>query len=153
MKWRKVMKILLINGPNLNLLGDRDKTQYGKLTLKNIEEKLLNEFPQIDFTFYQSNVEGEIINAIQKARKVSDGIIINPGGYGHTSVAIRDALADCKLPKIEVHLSHLANRENFRQTLITASGCDGYISGFKEDGYSAAVFLIIKRIKKESSSD
>ena len=141
------MKILIINGPNLNLLGTRDKNQYGTLTLKDIENKLNDEFPEVEFGFFQSNHEGEIIDKIQNSEKKFDGIIINPGGYAHSSVAIRDALAECKLPKIEVHLSHLANREGFRQTLITATACDGYISGFKENGYSAAVFLHLHKNK------
>lgn len=138
------MKILVINGPNLNNLGKRDKSHYGDLSLEGIEKLLNDEFPQNTFSFYQSNVEGEIINKLQESEEKFDGIIINPGGFAHTSVAIRDALAEVKLPKVEVHLSHLVNRENFRQNLITASGCDGYISGFKENGYSAAVFLIQK---------
>lgn len=138
------MKILVINGPNLNNLGKRDKSHYGDLSLEGIEKLLNDEFPQNTFSFYQSNVEGEIINKLQEAEEKFDGIIINPGGFAHTSVAIRDALAEVKLPKVEVHLSHLVNRENFRQNLITASGCDGYISGFKENGYSAAVFLLQK---------
>ena len=138
------MKILVLNGPNLNLLGARDEEHYGSLTLQKIEEKLCKEFPKNTFTFFQSNLEGELINQIQKVGKKFNGLIINPGGYAHTSVALRDALAECKVPKVEVHLSHLVNRENFRQNLITASGCDGYISGFKEFGYLAAVFLIEK---------
>jgi len=147
------MKILIINGPNLNLLGKRDKNQYGNLTLKDIENKLIAEFPNVVFTFLQSNHEGEIIDYVQSAEKKFNGIIINPGGYAHTSVAIRDALIECKIPKIEIHLSHLANRENFRQTLITAAACDGYISGFKENGYSAAVFLLIHTLGKNGGSD
>jgi len=138
------MKILVINGPNLNLLGKRDKDHYGVLTLESIEAVLKNEFAEIDFDFYQSNLEGELINKIQSAGDVYNGLIINPGGYGHTSVAIKDALEECKIPKIEVHLSHLANREEFRQTLITAKSCSGYISGFKENSYCAAVYLIKK---------
>jgi len=138
------MKILVINGPNLNLLGKRDKDHYGVLTLESIEAVLKNEFAEIDFDFYQSNLEGELINKIQSAGDVYNGLIINPGGYGHTSVAIKDALEECKIPKIEVHLSHLANREEFRQTLITAKSCNGYISGFKENSYCAAVYLIKK---------
>lgn len=138
------MKILVINGPNLNLLGKRDKNHYGVLTLESIEAVLKNEFAEIDFDFYQSNLEGELINKIQSAGDVYNGLIINPGGYGHTSVAIKDALEECKIPKIEVHLSHLANREEFRQTLITAKSCNGYISGFKENSYCAAVYLIKK---------
>lgn len=140
------MKILIINGPNLNLLGKRDKSLYGSGTLADIENLVKKEFENITFTFFQSNLEGEIVNKVQSAGENFDALIINPGGYAHTSVAIRDALESQKLPKIEVHLSHLVNRENFRQNLITASGCDGYISGFKEIGYITAVYLAIKLI-------
>jgi 3-dehydroquinate dehydratase-2 len=138
------MKILILNGPNLNLLGSRDSVLYGTLSLKKIEKKIQTEFPAIKFEFFQSNLEGELIEKVQNAGKTFNGIIINPGGYAHTSVALRDALAECSLPKVEVHLSHLVNRENFRQNLITASGCNGYISGFKEYGYLAAVYLVKK---------
>ena len=141
------MKIIVLNGPNLNLLGKRDKKHYGSLSLENIEKKLRKEFPKTDFYFFQSNLEGELISQVQSSEKKFKGLIINPGGYAHTSVALRDALAECKLPKVEVHLSHLVNRESFRQNLITASGCDGYISGFKEYGYIAAVFLIEKLLE------
>ena len=143
------MAILIINGPNLNLLGKRDKTFYGDLSLEKIESVIKNLFKEFEFEFYQSNVEGEIINKIQSAEQTFNGIVINPGGYAHTSVAIRDALAEVKIPKVEVHLSHLVNRENFRQTLITASGCDGYISGFKVDSYLAGIFLI-ERLNKQN---
>ena len=138
------MKVLIINGPNLNRLGERNKIQYGKTTLKEIEKLLTEEFPDIAFTFFQSNSEGDIIDQVQNAPRIYDGIIINPGGYAHTSVAIRDALEDCKICKIEVHLSQLVNREEFRQNLITASACDGYISGFKENSYLAAAYLLIR---------
>jgi 3-dehydroquinate dehydratase-2 len=142
------MKIIVINGPNLNMLGKRDKNHYGDLSLISIKEILQREFPDIEFEFFQSNHEGEIIEKIQDADKEVEGLLINPGGYAHTSVAIRDALAECSLPKIEVHLSHLANREKFRQKLITASACSGYISGFKEKSYSAGVFLLKKLINE-----
>ncbi len=138
------MKILILNGPNLNLLGKRDKSQYGALSLEKINKIIETEYPEIKFTFFQSNLEGELIDKIQGAGKYFNGIVINPGGYAHTSVAIRDALAESKLPKIEVHLSHLTNRESFRQAMVTASACDGYLSGFKEKGYLAAVYLILK---------
>ena len=141
------MKILIISGPNLNLLGKRDESNYGKLSLTGIEAKLKGEFPGAEFTFFQSNHEGEIIDKIQNAENNFDAIVINPGGFAHSSVAIRDALAEVKLLKIEVHLSNLSKRENFRQNLITASACDGYISGFKEESYSAAVYLIEKYLK------
>src|SRR3989339_884725 len=97
-----------------------------------LEGYLTAEFPSNKFTFFQSNVEGEIINQIQTAPGKFDALVINPGGYAHSSIAIRDALAELNIPKIEVHLSHLAKREDYRQLLITATGCDGYISGFKE---------------------
>jgi 3-dehydroquinate dehydratase-2 len=140
------MKILIINGPNLNLLGKRDKTIYGNLSLEKINTIIEKEFPKDKFTFYQSNAEGEIVNQIQRVQNKFDGIIINPGGYAHTSVAIRDALADCHLPRIEVHLSNLSGRENFRQVMLTASVCDGYVSGFKQNSYTAAVYLLHKII-------
>ena len=121
-----MIKILVIYGVNLNKLGSREK---------------------LDFTFFQSNIEGELVNKIQEASNY-DGIIINPGGYTHTSIAIRDALETIKIPKIEVHLSNLASREKFRNTLLTTSKCDGYISGFKEIGFLSAVYTLTKIIKK-----
>lgn len=136
------MNILIINGPNLNLLGKRDKNHYGDFSLEKLESKITSKFPNHKFTFYQSNIEGELINQIQSSDNKFDALLINPGGYAHSSVAIHDALAESKLPKIEVHLSHLAKREEFRKNLITAAGCDGYISGFKENGYFAAVFIL-----------
>ncbi len=136
------MKIILINGPNLNLLGKRDASKYGTQSLNEIELLVKNTYPEIEFEFFQSNLEGEIIDIIQSASEKYDGLIINPGGYSHTSVAIRDALEICSIPKIEVHLSNLSSREDFRSTSITASVCNGYLSGFRENGYLAAVYLI-----------
>jgi 3-dehydroquinate dehydratase-2 len=141
------MKILILNGPNLNLIEKRNSSLYGDMSLKKIEELLKSEFPSYSFEFFQSNIEGELVDIIQKAENNYDGLIINPGGYAHTSVSIKDALDLCKLPKIEVHLSNLSTRESFRQTLITASGCNGCISGFKEFSYVAAVFILSKLIK------
>lgn len=140
------MKILVINGPNLNLLNKRDKKLYGKFTLQQIEKKIISEFPKDKFDFFQSNLEGEIVNKIQTASTKYDGLIINPGGYAHTSVAIHDALELCTIPKVEVHLSHLAKREEFRQSLITARKTDGYISGFNEYSYLAGVFILKKLV-------
>lgn len=138
------MKILILNGPNLNLLSSRDKSKYGKFNIVQIKNLLIKEFPEVSFTFFQSNHEGELVDYIQSANKKYNGLIINPGGYAHTSVAILDALEMCKIPKVEVHLSHITNREEFRKNLLTAKNCDGYISGFKEKSYLAAVYLIIK---------
>ena len=135
------MRILIINGPNINLLGSREHSNYGILTLSEINKTIKERYKEIDFEFFQSNLEGEIIEKIQQAQREFDSLIINPGGYAHTSVAIKDALEECKIPKIEVHLSHMAKRENYRQTLLTASSCDGYISGFKEKSYLAAVYI------------
>lgn len=142
------MKILVINGPNLNLLDKRNSDIYSKLSIEEIKVLMQNEFPEFTITSFQSNIEGEIIQAIQNADKNYDGLIINPGGYAHTSVAIMDALELCKIPKIEVHLSHLAKREDYRQTLLTAKNTDGYISGFKENSYLAALYLLKKILKR-----
>lgn len=139
------MRIAVINGPNLNLIGRRDKNLYGELSLEEIQSQLKSVFRDIEFEFFQSNVEGEIIDKLQSLPGNFDGLIINPGGYAHTSVAIKDALAETNIPKIEVHLSNLAAREDYRQNLLTASVCDGYISGFKEKSYYAAVFLLINK--------
>ncbi len=143
------MKLCVINGPNLNLLGKREIHFYGELTLEQINELLLSEFPAIEFEFFQSNVEGEIVNKIQLLQKIADGLIINPGGYAHTSIVIKDALQELVIPKIEVHLSNLAAREEYRKNLLTASVCNGYISGFKEMSYIAAVFLLKNLIAKK----
>lgn len=142
------MKILMINGPNLNLLDKRDSDTYSKISIKEIRDLIVTEFPEIELDSFQSNLEGEIVEIIQKADQNYDGIIINPGGYAHTSVSILDALELCKIPKIEVHLSHLANREDYRQTLLTAKNTNGYISGFKENSYLAAVYLLKRILKK-----
>ena len=141
------MKILVINGPNLNLLSKRDETTYSSLNIEQIIKLLKLEFPKIEFSSIQSNLEGELVTAIQSAEDKYDGIIINPGGYSHTSVAILDALEICKIPKIEDHLSHLANREDYRQNLLTAKNTNGYITGFKENSYLAAAYLLTKLLK------
>ena len=142
------MKFIILNGPNLNLLGSRDQNQYGSLTLEGIENLIKSEYKDDTFEFFQSNHEGELIDKIQSASKQFDGLIINPGGYSHTSVAIRDALLECKIPKIEVHLSNISGREDFRKVTITAAVCNGYLSGFKDDGYIAAIFLLKRIILK-----
>lgn len=136
------MRILIINGPNLNQLNKRPKDIYGNISLKDIEKIIVNRYPNHQFEFFQSNHEGELIEKIQSADEKSDGLIINPGGFSHTSVAIKDALELCKIPKVEVHISNLATREDFRNVMLTASSCNGYISGFREKGYLAAVYLI-----------
>ncbi len=143
------MKILILNGPNLNLLGKRDNSHYGNLSLEEIQNKIKIEFPDDDFEFFQSNLEGELINKIQNAENSFDGIIINPGGYAHTSVAIKDSLNECKIQKVEVHLSNLAAREDYRKTTLTASSCEGYISGFQDLSYISGIFTLKKLIQKK----
>ncbi len=143
------MKFLIINGPNLNLLGKREAGHYGVLTIDDIEKLIKSEYPSDYFEFYQSNIEGEIVDKLQQADSFFDGLLINPGGYAHTSVAIRDALEIVKIPKIEVHLSNLSSRDGFRQTLITAPVCNGYLSGFKEDSYLAAIYILKRKLKNK----
>jgi 3-dehydroquinate dehydratase II len=142
------MKILVINGPNLNMLSKRDETEYSVFNIEQIVVLLEKEFPNLMFTSYQSNIEGELVTKVQESGLEYDGLIINPGAYSHTSIAIMDALEICKIPKIEVHLSHLANREDYRQNLLTAKSTNGYISGFKENSYLAAAYLLNKLISK-----
>ena len=141
------MKILVINGPNLNMLPKRDEIKYSSLSIEQIMGLLKEEFPKIEFHSFQSNLEGDLVTAVQNAAEKFDGIIINPGGYSHTSIAMMDALEICKIPKIEVHLSHLVNREEYRQNLLTAKNTNGYVSGFKENSYLAAAYLLTKLIK------
>ena len=142
------MKILVINGPNLNLLSIRDAGLYGAFTLKQIEENMIQEFPEHEFSFIQSNNEGALVTTIQGAHNTFDGLIINPCGFAHTSIAIRDALELCQIPKIEVHLSKVHAREHFRNVMLTSQKCDGYIAGLKENGYSLAVAAIQKMTGK-----
>lgn len=134
------MKILVLNGPNLNLLGDRDTNTYGSDTLGDINEELEKSFPEIEFSFLQSNHEGDLIDAIHEARNGSaDALIANWGGFTHTSVAIRDALELLKIPKVEVHLSNIHGREEFRERSITGRVMDGIITGFGALSYHLGV--------------
>ena len=142
--------IQLIDGPNLNMLGEREPEIYGSETLKNIHEKikdhLYKNYKDIDINFFQSNEEGEIVNCIQDAKDTCSGIIINPGGFSHTSVAILDALLVLNIPKIEVHLSNLFKREEFRHQSFISKGVNGVICGFGSNSYLLAVDGIIKLI-------
>ncbi len=142
------MKICLINGPNLNLLGKREPEKYGNRSFDDYFAELKTKYPQISFQYYQSNIEGEIINEIQKNGFSSNGIILNAGGYTHTSVAIADAIASVKAPVIEVHITNISAREDFRQTSMIARSCAGSISGFGLDSYRLAVEALIKLTDK-----
>ena len=135
------MNILVLNGPNLNLLGEREPEIYGFTTLLDIELLLKADFPTYALTFFQSNHEGELIDRLHKAFKDDDlhGVLINPGGFSHTSVDLRDALSALKIPKVEVHLSNIHAREVFRHTSLTAGACQGLISGFGVDSYRLGI--------------
>ena len=133
------MKLIIINGPNLNLLGTRETDVYGSQTFEAYFNELKKKFASIELEYYQSNVEGELINKLHEVGFTYDGIIINAGGYTHTSVALRDAIASIKTPTIEVHISNVFAREDFRHTSLIAPKCKGSISGFGLDSYRLAV--------------
>jgi len=140
------MKIAVIQGPNLNMLGVREQNIYGGLTLENIHEQMSAFAAQnnVELEFFQSNLEGEIVDRIQEALGTNDGIIINPAAYTHTSIAIRDAIAAVNVPTIEVHISNIHAREEWRQKSITAGVCAGQISGFGPFSYHLALIAIIQ---------
>lgn len=133
------MKIAIINGPNLNLLGKRETDIYGNMPFETFFEQLKKKFPQVNFTYFQSNVEGELINEIQRIGFDFDGIIFNPGGYTHTSVAIGDAIAAIKTPVIEVHISNVHAREDFRKLSHVSGKAVGSIFGLGLKGYELAI--------------
>ena|ERR1035438_9430419 len=133
------MKIAIINGPNLNLIGTRETDIYGAETFAHYFKKLRKQFDHVDFDYFQSNVEGEIINEIHNAAKTMNGIIMNAGAYTHTSIAIGDAVAAVKIPVVEVHISNIAAREEFRKYSHISAKCAGTIFGFGLKGYALAV--------------
>lgn len=144
------MKILVINGPNMNLLGTREPEIYGQFTLEDINNEL-TEFSKtldsVELSFFQSNHEGDIVDKIQNAKNDFDGIIINPAAYTHTSVAIADAVKGVSIPTVEVHLSNIASREDFRKNSFIAPNCLGQITGFKKDGYKLALVGLYNYLK------
>lgn len=141
------MKIIIINGPNLNLLGKREPEIYGTESFESYFEKLKAEFPGISLEYYQSNIEGEIVNKIQEKGFTHDGIILNAASYSHTSVAIADAIAAVKTPVIEVHISNVFAREQFRHNLVTATSVKGVISGFGLESYRLAISYLEGNMK------
>ena len=143
--------ILLINGPNLNLLGEREKDKYGNITYDEIKKKCLSFSKEhnINLTFFQSNVEGEIVNEIQNARKKQHCVIINAGGYTHTSVAIHDALKILNIPIIELHITNIYKREDFRHKSLISKAASGIICGLGTQGYTLALKASIDLIKNE----
>ena len=145
-------KIIILNGPNLNLLGEREKNQYGNFTLKDVE-KNCNEYAnqnKIKLSLFQSNIEGELVDQIQNSREIHDGLIINAGGYTHTSVAIHDALKIIKIPIIELHISNIYNREEFRHKSLISKVAKGVICGFGTDGYLMSLQGMNKILKNEN---
>ena len=147
-------KILIINGPNLNLLGDREKSKYGNDTLETVRKKCESHSKsiQVEIKFEQSNIEGEIVTIIQKAKGIFDGIIINAAGYTHTSVAILDALLAVKLPVIEVHITNIYNREEFRSKSLISKAAKGITCGFGVNGYIMALDSIKELLRQQNEN-
>ncbi|WEK35225.1 MAG: type II 3-dehydroquinate dehydratase [Candidatus Pseudobacter hemicellulosilyticus] len=139
------MKIAIINGPNLNLLGKREKSIYGDQSFETYYQSLQQDFPEVSFTYYQSNVEGELINEVQRVGYEFDGIVLNPGGYTHTSVALGDAIASITTPVIEVHISNVHAREEFRKISHVSAKAAGSIIGLGLNGYKLAVRHLLEK--------
>lgn len=143
------MKILVLNGPNLNMLGIRKPEIYGIDTLDAINTYLKKKFPDLDLEFFQSNTEGEVINKLHFAHKSYQGVVINPGAWSHYSLALRDAVESCILPVIEVHLSNIASREEFRHISVISPVAEGTISGFGRYSYVLALQAMVDRLSKK----
>ncbi len=143
------MKILLINGANLNLLGTREPEKYGSITLKDIESSVVSLGKELgaDVDVFQSNHEGEIVEKIQASKNVYDGILINAGGYTHTSVVIRDAIAAVNIPTVEIHMTNIHSREEFRHTSLLSGVCAAQVVGFKEQSYTLALQGLVNYLK------
>ena len=136
-------RIEIINGPNLNLTGKREPEVYGTTTMEEYLDELRKQFPEVEIGYYQSNVEGELINHIQQVGFSADGLIVNFGGYSHTSVALRDALLAVPAPKIEVHLSNIFAREDYRHHSLITSACRGMVCGLGLKGYELALQALL----------
>ena len=140
------MKILIINGPNLNLLGTREPQHYGTGTMDSVLDALKSQYPRVEFDYYQSNVEGFLIDRLHKTlEEPCDGVVLNAGGYTHTSVALRDAIAALKVPVVEVHISNVHSREEFRHRSLISAVCKGVICGFGLDSYRLGVEALLAR--------
>ncbi|WP_042723371.1 type II 3-dehydroquinate dehydratase [Flavobacterium sp. B17] len=135
------MKVLIVNGPNLNLLGTREPEIYGAISMEDYLKNLRSQFPSDELDYYQSNIEGEIINRLQQDD--FDALVINPGAFTHYSYAIADCLKNIGKPKVEVHISNIYKREEFRQKSVTAANTDAVLSGFGMDGYRLALFSLV----------
>lgn len=139
------MKIAIVNGPNLNLLGKREPSVYGNESFGEYYQQLQNIFPAVEFSYFQSNVEGELINELHRVGFDADGIVLNPGGYTHTSVSIGDAIAAIKAPVVEVHISNVHAREEFRHISHVSAKAAGTIAGLGLKGYELAVRFLIEK--------
>ena len=140
-----MMRIQIINGPNINLLGKREPSIYGSVTFEDYLVDLRGKYPEIEIDYYQSNVEGELINKIQEIGFDAGGIVLNAGAYTHTSIALQDAIRSVTSPVIEVHISNVHKREEFRHTSMIAAACLGVICGFGLDSYRLAIEALLKR--------
>jgi 3-dehydroquinate dehydratase-2 len=146
-----MLRIIIINGPNLNLIGKREPSVYGNTSFDDYFEHLKEYFSnKVELTLFQSNIEGELIDMIQKSETEFDGIVLNAGGYSHTSVAIADSISAIKIPVIEVHISNLLSREPYRHISLIGKNCAGSIMGFGLEGYKLAIQSFVNR--KENSN-
>ena len=141
------MKLLILNGPNLNLQGRRDRSVYGAETFEEFMPRLRTQYPSVEIDYAQSNIEGELIDTLHKADGVYDGVLFNAGGYTHTSVALRDAIDAVAVPVIEIHISNVSAREEFRHTSLIGATCIGTIAGFGLDSYRLGVEALLNRYK------
>ena len=136
------MKVIIINGPNLNLLGVREKSIYGNISFEEYFKKLVEEFPNLELEQFQSNVEGELIDKLQEVGFIYDAILLNAGGYTHTSVAVADCIKSIEVPVIEIHISNIYAREEFRQKSLLSENCKAVICGLGLDSYKAALIAL-----------
>ena len=142
------MKIQIINGPNLNLLGTREPSIYGTTSFEDFMKELMSRFADVDLNYFQSNLEGDLVTRIQECRGKVDGIVLNAGGYTHTSVAIHDAIPAAGVPVVEVHISNIYAREDFRHKSLITSKCLGMISGLGVEGYALAIQFLKNHVGK-----
>ena len=138
------MKILIINGPNLNLLGQREKSIYGERTFESYFDELQKKFPQVELGYYQSNIEGELVDRLHAAQDEYDGVVMNAGAYTHTSIAIADAIGGIRIPVVELHISCILARESYRHISLIAPKCKGSIMGFGLDSYRLGILSFIE---------
>jgi len=143
------MKIIIINGPNLNLLGKREPDIYGDQSFEDFFERIKTNFPNVQLDYFQSNVEGELVNKLQQVGFSYDGIILNAAGYTHTSVAISDAIAAIESPVLEVHISNIYSREEYRHKSLISGNCVGMISGLGLEGYLLALTYFLNKNKRD----